>query len=321
MRERYLQELNDILNIADVDLRNKMFQEKYLEYCKYCYSNNILSYDYKLDKKASSTFLLESTPVHFDVDPTLLASAINSLKMAQDNISSGMNDGISVDEAAIILRACVNNARAVLRAHADTDFDNNSLSGSCGFGQALTGIPLSELGVPVTINNASGLPDSDVRHAFITCSFPIYDGEKYYNKEYLVDTTYRQFFLTIMSTAANYYDGDRRSKDKCGPEAGYYIMQNAQDINIARTLIKNGYIELDENVARTYGSAFSKVSICLSSSRSDIERVSSHTGSEYFRAMHEVQEEFDYTREDFDSWNIHISLTDNANTKKHINNT
>lgn len=316
MKERYLQELNNILDITDTNLRNKMFQEKYLEYRKYCYSNDILSYDYNLSKKANSTFLLESAPIHFDVDPALLASAINSLKRAQNSISSGMNDGINVDEAAIILRACVNNARSVLRAHADTDFDNNSLSGSCGFGQALTGIPLSELGVPVTINNASGLPDSDVRHAFITCSFPIYDGEKYYNKEYLVDTTYRHFFLTIMSTEANYYDGDRRSKNKCGPQAGYYIMQNPQDINIARTLIKNGYIELDENVARTYGSAFSKMSICLSSSRDDIERVSSHTGSEYCKAMHEVQEELDYTKEEFDSWNIHVSLTDDTSTKK-----
>lgn len=315
MKERYLQELNDILDITDANLRNKMFQEKYLEYCKFCYFNDISTYDYNLSKRADSTFLLESSPIYFDVDPALLTSAINSFRRVQNSISNGVDDGISVDEASIILKACVNNARSILQAYS-TDFCNDSLSGSCGFGQALTGIPLSELGVPVTINNASWLPDSDTRHAFITCSFPIFDGDNYYNKEYLVDTTYRQFFLTIMATEANYYDGDRRFKNKCGPASGYYIMQNAEEANVARTLIKNGYIELDENVARIYGSAFSKMRICLSSSKSDIERISSHTGSEYLRTMHEVQEKFDYTKEEFNSLNIHVSLVDEANTKK-----
>lgn len=311
MRERYLQELNNILDITDANLRNKMFQEKYLEYRRYCYSNDILSYDPELHQRANSMFLLESAPIYFDVDPALLASAINSLKRAQNSISSGMSDGIRVDEAAIILKACVNNARVALGASSDDPLD-----GACGLGQALTGIPLSELGIPVTINNASKLPDSHTRHAFITCSFPIYDGNRYYNKEYLVDTTYRQFFRTTEATVANYFEGESRSKNKCGPAPGYYIMQNPQDINIARMLIKNGYIELDENVARTYCSSFSKTSISLSSSRSDIERAFSHTGSEYLRIMHEKQEEFDYTKEDFNSWNMHVSLTNDTSTKK-----
>ena len=34
MKERYLKELSSILDIPDVNLRNKMFQDKYLEYRK-----------------------------------------------------------------------------------------------------------------------------------------------------------------------------------------------------------------------------------------------------------------------------------------------
>lgn len=314
MRERYLKELSDILDISDVNLRNKLFQDKYLEYRKYCYNNDISAYDYDLDKKADSTFLLDTAPVYFDVSEEELENAITSLKKAQSSIKAGMMDGISIQEAEVILKADVNNARNILKKNSD-DFYNDSLNGACGFGQAIVGFPLEELGIPVTVNNAKYLPDSNSSHAFLTCSFPIKDGEEYYDKEYLVDVTYRQFFVTISANTGNFFDGDSQFKGKSGPFAGYYMMQSPEGVSLATKLTKNGYVELTSENAFIYCSAFSKTSINLSTSPSEMARISSHTGSEYLKVIHDEQVEYDYTREEVSSYGDNISLLNNSSAK------
>ncbi len=315
MKDRYLKELSSILDIPDVNLRNKMFQDKYLEYRKYCYYNDVESYDYDLDRKADSTFLLESSPMHFNVSDEELEKAINSLVRAQASIKAGMIDGISREEAEIILKADVNNARNIL-AKNSKDFSNDSLMGCCGFGQAITGFPLEELGLSVTVNNAKYLPDSKASHAFITCSFPIRDNDEYYNKDYIVDVTYRQFFVTIMATAGNYFEGNSTFKGKTGPLAGYYVMQSPEGRVLATELTKKGFIELTEENARIYGSGFSLESVNLSKSPSEVNRIASHSGSEYIWSMHENQEEYDYSRDEFASYGDNISLIPKSDVKK-----
>ena len=87
----------------------------------------------------------------------------------------------------------------------------------------------------------------------------LYDGNgyhfaniiKYSNKYYLIDITYSQFFykfrnnlnrLGILNTGG------------CNP--GVFMLMTDKGKNIANTLISNGYIELNEEIFKTYLDAF-----------------------------------------------------------------
>lgn len=306
MRDRYIEELMGVLDIEDERERCLAFKKKYLEFCKFCYENDLNSYDDSLFKKADKTFLLESSPLFFEIDSKELELAIKNLKRVQEEKRYGILDGITKEEAEVILKSVVNTARNSLKKNS-TDFLQDSLAGSCGYAQALTGFLLEDLGLEVASTNAHNLPDSKVPHAFIICSFPIKDNSFCEEKRYLVDVTYRQFFVAIKATEASYYDGGYY-KNLTGPVAGYYVMQSPGGEEFARSLLKNGYIELTEENARIYGSAFSKQGICLNSKKDEVLRLETHTGREYIEAMVNNKESYDYTREEMCGFGEEISL-------------
>ncbi len=308
-KQEYLNMLYQILEMPNGNEKLERFTKLYTAYRKFCYQYGLATYDLELCDKTKTLFIIESRPIEYVIDNDKKQAALYHLKSVLENRKNGIPDGISMEEANLILSMIVQNARVGLST-GNKDFFEDSLQGSCGFSQAITTFPLLELGVPVTINNASSLPDCKSRHAFATCTLPIKDGNQIYEKQFLIDATYRQFFLAIGCNEGKFFEGDSRFKNQDGPKAGYYVCQTSKGISFATELLKKGYVELTEENARIYGSGFSMETICLSIPVEERERIASHSGKEYIDAINDktLQEDLDYTREELMDWGCNVSL-------------
>lgn len=311
-RQRYLDVMYQILDLPDEVRKNEMFKDTFISYAKFCYRHSLKVYDDDLFDKSQNLFILADEPIDYEIDNVKKLEAIERWKSALANINKGCNDGVSLDDAKLIITSVIQNARIELSKLDEyyVDFFKDSLAGECGYSQALTVFPLMELGVKVTVNNVSSLPDVLFGHAFATCTFPIKDEGAVFEKSFLLDATYRQFFLTIRCNEGSFYSGDERFKNKVGPDPGYYVCQSKDGILFAKELLKKGYVELTSENARMYGYGFSASGINLSTGLLDIRGIINHSGAEYIDVMNdlELQSKLDYSKEEFSSWKTNISL-------------
>ena len=74
---------------------------------------------------------------------------------------------------------------------------------------------------------------------------------EYGSKRYLVDITLAQFFCSLDN-----HPGRLGVAEEEGPYVGFYMMKLPRGQEIARTLFTTGYIELDDEVFKTYMDAF-----------------------------------------------------------------
>lgn len=181
------------------------------------------------------------------------------------------------------------------------DIKNNSLNGFCELGQALSLMPLENIGLEVTKNSATGSFDYPFNHAFGTVTFP-YNGA---TKTYLIDTTYRQFFTTNRCNEGRYYQEEENTGLKVAPDPGYFV----EDENFARSLMRNGYIELTEETATKYGEAFNKASIPLK----DIDKINDRNINYYQRMLNDRE---DYKISDGELEGLNIVFNDKTNINK-----
>lgn len=281
MEEDYERIFNAISNIDDEKIKDEKIREVYTKYSKYCYSNNInINREFThLWNMFNNVFIIDSRPIDYDIDEDKKLEALSHLKEVLNN-----NSGISQDEADIILKSTIQNARYTMSLEED-DFFLASLTGLCGYSQALTAILLQASGLKVTINNARDLPDSISSHAFITCTIPIKDNDKVVEKQYLLDATYRQFFQSIRCNEGRLYSIDNNTKSNI--DAGYYVCKSDEGCKFAKELLTKGYIELTEENAYYYGNGFSQESIYLGMDEEEIKRITSHTGYEYIESIND----------------------------------
>ena len=310
IREEYLENLKQILLEKDEQKKNEDYQKLYTAYAKFCYSNNLDTYDYDLSEKSASLFVIESTPIDYEMDEKKKKEALEHLKVVLENRKKGLSDRLNEEEVEIILESVIQNARVALANQEDTieEFFKASLDGCCGFSQALTALPLLDLGVKVTVNNTSTFPDCTQKHAFITAFFPVMEQEKIVEKQYLLDATYRQFFTTQQCNEGALYDGSERFKNNTCIDAGYYVVQSEEGKQFSKELLQKGYVELTDINARIYGYGFSCTSILLSTSKEEEKRIKGHKASEYKEAILTQQEELDYDKEELIEDGINMDL-------------
>lgn len=160
------------------------------------------------------------------------------------------------------------------------DTKNNSLNGFCELGQTLSLMPLENIGLEVTKNSAT--------------------------KTYLIDTTYRQFFTTNRCNEGRYYQEEENTGLKVAPDPGYFV----EDKDFARSLMRNGYIELTEETATKYGEAFKKASIPLK----DIDKINDSNINYYQRILNDRE---DYKISSGELEGLNVVFNDKKNL--HIN--
>lgn len=209
-------------------------------------------------------FTLDTEPLmqeYSDIELMNLANIEEKMKKAliENQINGKLVNGITKDEAEKMLQWVVQAARNVLKEYVSDSFKDESLLGWCGFGQALTGTTLQELGLEPNILNANPHIGADTgRHAFLTVEMPIVqENGEVKNYPYLVDTTFRQFFLrNEVTTSQGTFIKDKRFGNRVAPLAGYWLLQMPGGEKLAEQLLSKGFIELNEDSAKLYGDAF-----------------------------------------------------------------
>lgn len=277
----------------DNDKKHEVLSKLWTDYYKLSDKYNIkLDFAYQLYLIGESeSYIIDEEPKRFVIDESRLDEDIDSLKKGND---------LTDEEIEILLQASVMNARRGFET-LGIDIKNNSLNGFCELGQALSLMPLENIGLEVTKNSASESFDYPFNHAFGTVTFP-YDGA---TKTYLIDTTYRQFFTTNRCNEGRYYQEEENTGLKVAPDPGYFI----EDEGFARNLMRNGYIELTEETATKYGEAFNKASIPLK----DIDKINDRNINYYQRMLNDRE---DYKISDGELEGLNIVFNDKTNINK-----
>lgn len=190
-------------------------------------------------------------PVMKNVDVGAVISSVNHLTQVLENRKNGIQDGITRKEALLLLNYTVDHVRNCFSL-LGIDLKTNSLNGFCELGQALSIMPFENIGLKVTKNKAEKAFGYSFHHAFGTVWFPILEDNQVMNVGYLVDTTYRQFFSSVRCNEGRYYTKEENTGLIANPDPGYFI----QDEEFAKTLMRDGYILLDQNSACKYGEGF-----------------------------------------------------------------
>lgn len=250
--------LKEIINTYNENLSNELKYDKVSRlWTDYYQLSNKLGIQLE---KAYQTYLfcenecykIYQEPVVKELDLSLVEESANHLKKVIDNKVLGIDDGISCEEATLLLDWAVHNARMGF-SMLGIDLKTNSLNGFCELGQALSLMPFERLGVSVTKNRASDAFEYPFNHAFGTVCLPIKDEEgRVVDEYYLIDTTYRQFFSSVRCNEGRYYTREENTGKVANPDPGYFV----SDVEFAKRLMADGYVVLSFDTAFKYGESF-----------------------------------------------------------------
>lgn len=269
---------------------------------------NILGY------KEGKRFIIDTKPnmeEYSELRLMKLANTEEKLRKVLEANKEKQNQGITEQEAEEILKWTVQNTRNELAK--DRNLQEESLLGCCGFGQAITAQTLRNMGLNPNVCNVNPTIGEDIgRHAFITVNIPIKTSEKVEDKMYLVDTTFRQFFLRDeITNSRGEYIKDKEFGNKVAPMAGYWLLKMQGGRELAEEILSKGYIELTEERAKLYGDSF----ILEEKERKNPTRVPNQKelitgidGKQYINNINnpKLHGEIDYDMEDFEGFGINI---------------
>ena len=94
-------------------------------------------------------------------------------------------------------------------------------------------------------------------HAFNSVSIPIKSKNGNLSEvNYLIDATYRQFFLRDGFSVSGRFVNDKRFGNKVAPFAGYWCINLPGGTKFAKNILRNGFVELTPENAKIYGDSF-----------------------------------------------------------------
>ncbi len=248
--------LNEIIKEYNGELSN---DEKYsrvtLLWEKYYELKNSLNVDLDDDYNLllmfeNDCYRIEQKPTIEEPDKELVVESLKHLDEAKSN-----NVGIDEAEAKNILDYVLYYTRRNF-TYLGVDIKKHSMNGFCELAQSLSIRPFEDLGLKVTKNLAENDFGYMEHHAFGTVTFPINENGRVVDRTYLIDPTYRQFFTSTRCHEGMYYIKDKDTNKYKKPDPGYFV----ENIEFAKELMSRGYIELNSENAKTYGSAFSQAS-------------------------------------------------------------
>lgn len=212
-------------------------------------------------------FTLGTRPIikkYTDIELMNLALIEEKLKKTIDKNKkeSILSEGISEKEAEELLAWVVQNARESIPKGCilKNNIEDEDLQGCCGFAQGITTVTLQNMGLsPKPLNTCRVWGENVANHSIVIVKFPIRqcDGSVK-NKPYLVDTTYRQFFLVECGSTVLEENCiiDKKFGGKVASRAGYWVLKLTQGEQLAEELLSKGFVELTEENAKLYGDAF-----------------------------------------------------------------
>lgn len=125
----------------------------------------------------------------------------------------------------------------------------NGLINKCDYATRLMTNLLDELKIDYNIMETHKLLGNDVLgHMFLIVFIE--------DKSYIVDLTYLQFFIKDRCNKSMYKELD--GLIYMAPDPGYYYIENKKDIDVAKSILEDGYIELNERNVKVYLDSFFK---------------------------------------------------------------
>lgn len=135
------------------------------------------------------------------------------------------------------------------RTKLTNDLDNYSFEWKCDTAISIIGNYLNSLNVQYNVCDSQKVITQGITgHTFMIVKLNTEDGII----NYLVDPTYRQFFIKDNCTKEKYVLIN--GMYIITPSPGYFIKD--EDKNIIKTFLQKGYSVLDHNIARIYGDSF-----------------------------------------------------------------
>ncbi len=284
----------------------KEIEDAYVAYKKFCYDNGLKD-DAKLNM-IGERLIIEAEPDHTYIDDGKVGQAVLNLTEAIKN-----GEGISLDEATLILRWIVENTYHAIFESTST----NSISTlhSCdSFAQSLSALPFIDAGIPITINDTERF-DPNMIHSFITVKIPVQTENGVETKQFLIDITYAAYFMIFNATQASFYDNRPGFKDTTGPAAGFYICQTEEGREFATELLSKGFIELTPERARLYCTAFECEKLNITNWRTWKKIMQSQ--KDYISIINGGNGELTYKPDNIEIFDMKIKFPEPSKRKKH----
>lgn len=184
-----------------------------------------------------------------EIELANIANIEGKLKnILEKNVNCGrIVDGLNIDEVNKLLEWVVQTDRKCLSNDLD-DIRENSLMGSCGLSQGIVYTILKEMGLEARVSNINPTITGENLggHAFNSVAIPVkQQDETYVEKNFLIDVTYRQFFVRDYYSVSGRFIKDKRFGGKASPMAGYWCINLPGGEKFAKEI-------LSKRICRTY---------------------------------------------------------------------
>jgi hypothetical protein len=150
-------------------------------------------------KSAPNTFTGGVHGYGFGKEPQMLILDNNNTAIALEALQQAHKDntGITQQNADTLLQWIAQKSKNAIFSNGKTT-SPQAIRGSCGFGQGLVGHQCEQMGIDVKYHQAAELSDFSIaRHGFNVVTLPtINEAGISTDTHYLVDTTFRQFFVS-----------------------------------------------------------------------------------------------------------------------------
>jgi len=206
----------------------------------------------------NNEYIIESKPIRIN--------EYENIEEVIEKLNNEIEQGLTEDEIKTLLDWTVENTRRNLEQYIGINIDDFSLFGLCGLGQSSTLIPLEKY-FKVTYNNTEDFPyvTEDIKHAFGTITFPLKTKNGIEEKQYLIDTTFRQFFTKNMCENPK-YETNQNNNLIYYAHPGYFLcskrFKTKENLKFAKELLKKGYMELTDDKLKRYINSFIYSSVC-----------------------------------------------------------
>lgn len=198
-------------------------------------------------KEGTEEFILDDIPKNDDIDISKVAE-----------IEHKIFSGVTQEEAELFLDFMVYNSRMAFNYNNSINVLDYSFRGQCGNMANLNRFLLEKIGLPYHQFNIGHVVSEDkaLMHELVMVSIPIIDGDETVVKNFLIDPSFRQFFIKENCDIKEYYGGKKGNIWKAAPSAGYFFNLSSYGRNLASSLIRNGYMEMTTENVKCYFDAF-----------------------------------------------------------------
>lgn len=197
--------------------------------------------------KVEDVFILDAQPKNDDIN-------IEKVAMIEQKLLSE----VTLEEAKLFLDFMVYNSRIAFNWNSSINVLDNSFRYQCAKMANLNSYLLNKLNLPHKIFNVGEIVCEDKKHMHqvLMLALPInLDGEIVV-KNFLLDPSFRQFFIKDFCDFSAYYGEKKGNINKAAPEAGYFFCLTNEGRKLAESLIKDGYMEMTSENIKYYFDSF-----------------------------------------------------------------